>query len=129
MASFTYTAKREIQAGHVSGEDYVITIDLQAYSGGLPTRVGARNVALSGAEVNVLHRLEYQHAIVTDYVPRSGGVPSAADMLEFLASVSGGEPFTFDDGTASRLVKLLGSASRSDVGIFYQYNFTLVRVA
>jgi len=125
MASFTYTAKRQIKSGHTLGVDYAITIDLQARDGGMPEPVKTENLSLDGNVVTVLNRIDRIYKITTDMVPVSGGNPSDADFDEFFSSVAGGEVFSYDpDGTPVAAI-MKGDATRSRNGIYFSYSFSI----
>ena len=91
----TYNAKRALAFGHTITTAY--TLDMWAQE---PIRTYTpkrkRHVAIDGTEENLLLRIESEWAVVTDHFTRAG-TPSGADLFaEFIASVMGGESFTFD---------------------------------
>lgn len=91
----TYTAKRGIASGHSVGVSY--NIDLYT---GVPTPIvepAARvAVAIDGTRETLLLRVGRTWQFTSDHFTRTGS-PSTFDVVaEFLASVAGGEEFTFD---------------------------------
>jgi len=122
MASFTYTALRNIKAGHTLGASYVITIDLQSIDGDMPKAIKKTSVALSGNTVTTLHRIDRVIQVNTDYVAITGGTPDVADFDELFDSVAAGETFVYNNGTAQN-VKMESDPARSRDGIYYTYRF------
>ena len=124
MASFTYTAQRNIKAGHSQASDYTITVVLQNADDEQPKPVKNTHKALDGTEVNVLHRIETYVDITTDLVAISGGTPDPEDFGEFFHSVAGGESFVYNDGT-DHDAKMAGDVSRQRTGLYYTYSFRI----
>ena len=127
MATFTYTASRNLKTGHTAGTEYTITIGLQQYDGDIPKPVKNEHRSLSGFTVTTLHRIDVELQVLTDYINSDGtGTPDVDDFDEFLASVAGGEVFEFGDGTTTRDVKLIGSPGRRREGtMFYAYSLKM----
>lgn len=87
----TYTARRRLISGHSAGIDYSLTFDAQQYDTELVPKV-AQSIAIDGTTQTDFKRLDEVYDIDTDLFASS----LVDDWLEFLASVAGGETFTFD---------------------------------
>lgn len=91
MSAITYTAKRNLIAGHSAGTSY----SLETNARGLDPSdkiVGSEGVSLDGTTEGVLDRVEQLWQVTT------GAITSAdlAAWREFFASVGAKESFTFD---------------------------------
>lgn len=91
----TYTAKRALASGHTLGNSY----DIDLYTG-VPTGsiepTARRATAIDGTLETLLLRVGRTWQFSSDHFTRTGS-PSTFDVVaEFLASVAGGEEFTFD---------------------------------
>lgn len=91
----SYTAKRGIASGHSVGVSY--NIDLYT---AVPTQTVEPTarvaVAIDGTRETLLLRVGRTWQFTSDHFTRTGS-PSTFDVVaEFLASVAGGEEFTFD---------------------------------
>ncbi|MCP4256820.1 MAG: hypothetical protein GY774_04735 [Planctomycetes bacterium] len=124
MAIFTYTAKRGIKTGHSIGNAYSITCELQRQDGGLPIPVKSELVSLSGNVVTTLHRIDRIIALKTTFISIEGDIPDDADFYEFLSSVSGGEVFTFNDGS-DQSAMLNSKPTRNRSGLYFTYSFSI----
>ena len=122
MASFTYTATRNLKTGHSADTEYVITLNLQAADEDI-TPKHAQHIALSGNTVTVGHRIDQVISITTDYINAST-TPDIDDMLEFIHSTAHGETFTYNDGSAKTCI-MQGDARRSKNGLYYTWTFAV----
>lgn len=93
MATITYDARDvpQLQAGHVAGTQYTITLDLAEFSE-IPGSEEVRNNTLAGAVYADLYRLTTQYSVVTTFVP-AAGANSLEDLREFVYSCLGGYGF------------------------------------
>lgn len=128
MADFTYTVKRSIRPGHVLDDIEIITVGLRDLDR-VQKRIISENKALSGVTATILHRIEYKWVVMTALVTKASGTPGGEDLREFLDSVSGGETFTFDDGTAITMILDDGDWRESrEEPLHYRYKFTMLEV-
>jgi len=125
MASFTYTAKREIKAGHTADTSYTITVDLESLSGVMPKPVRNESIALDGTTVTVLHRSDKVYTMSTVPLPITGGAYELEDFLEFFASVIGGETFVFNDGADHNVIMTTAPRETRKEGIYFSYSLTV----
>lgn len=125
MATFTYTAKRNLKSGHSIDTQYVITIALQQLDDEQPRAIKKEHRSIGGATVTVLNRIDEHLQVTTDFIESDGtGTPDVADFAEFLHSVAGGEQFVFNNG-ADQDVIMIGRPTRSRNGIKFNYRFEL----
>ncbi|MGI9202675.1 MAG: hypothetical protein ACR2Q3_01625 [Woeseiaceae bacterium] len=126
MPTFTYTASRSIKSGHSAGTDYVITIGLQQYDGQTPKPDTTVHRSLSGYTVTTLRRIDYEITVQTDFISADGsGTPDTDDFEEFLASVAGGEQFTFNDGAAYNVILVGASTRRREGSLLFSYSIKM----
>jgi len=122
MASFTYTALRNLKTGHGVSTDYTITVNLQRADENISPKV-AQNIALSGNTVTVAQRIDRIIDIQTDYINAST-TPDVDDMLEFVYSTGYGETFTYNDGSDKTCI-MASTPSRSKNGLYYTWSFSV----
>lgn len=91
MTAVTYTAKRSLITGHALGTAYKIALSCQDVIPGREKRE-TMNESLSGAQEAFLYFLKRTFQVTLAPLQ---ALP-LAQVLEFLDSVSGREPFTFD---------------------------------
>jgi hypothetical protein len=87
-----YTALRSISSGHAVDTEYSIVIGGQAIDP-RRKRIVDQSIALDQSVETDLHGLEQLWTVTTDWLKTP---EDRAIFAEFLDSVSGGEPFTFD---------------------------------
>ncbi len=108
MASFLYTARRGLIAGHIADQQYAFDIDLSAWK---PSRNVERTDvrAKGGATESLYHRADDEYGIT--FAPASGALLD--ELLEFLKSTESGEVFQMQVyGTESRFIEV----TRVDTG-------------
>jgi len=124
MATFTYTAKRSIKSGHTLDVDYVIDIELMSLDGEMPKPEKKESRSLGGNTVTVLHRIDTEISVTTDYIESDGsGTPDTDDFSEFFNSVAGGEQFTFNNGS-DQTCEMVSMPTRTRTGIKFNYSFS-----
>lgn len=97
MLQVDYIARRNIKAGHVLNDPYVINVGL-TMDDLTSVNEGHQSIALSGSTVNVVHRGDVIRSISTVLIDTTT-TPDLADMREFLESVRFGETFDLDGDT------------------------------
>ena len=124
MPTFTYTALRNLKSGHSADTQYTITTELMAIDDEMPDAKKHEHRAIGGgASVTMLHRIEQEISVITDYVDSDGtGTPDTDDWNEFFYSVAAGESFTFNNG-ADQTCEMVGKPSRTRTGIKFNYSF------
>ena len=128
MATFTYTALRNLKSGHSIDTQYVITIELHQIDDEMPKPEKESHRTQDGGEVTVLSYIDTMINVTTDYIESDGtGTPDAADFLEFFHSVSAGEQFIFNNGSDIDVV-MANNPSRTRTGTKFNYQFQM-RVA
>lgn len=91
----TYTAKRALASGHSASTSYDLDL-LASVPVATLNPINRQAVAIDGTPETLLLRIERTWSFSTDHFTRSGS-PSTYDLVqEWLASVMGGETFTFD---------------------------------
>lgn len=127
MADFIYIAKRSIQSGHTVDTEYTVTTNLSQLDR-QPKPITKTNKALSGVEGTILHRLEIHWMTATALINQVGGALDGEDMREFLDSVIGGEPFTFNNGSDVTMKLERGYKENRHDPLYYRYSFTMREV-
>ena len=94
---FVYTALRSISAGHSADTEYSIVIGGQAINPARK-RIVDQSIALDQSVETDLHGFEQLWSVTTDWLTTAA---ARAIFAEFLDSVAGGEPFTFDPYAAT----------------------------
>lgn len=124
MATFTYTATREIKAGHSADTEYTITTDLMALDGEMPLPETHEHRAIGGgASSTVLHRIDEEISVSTTHINADGtGTPDTGDWREFLFSVAAGESFVFNNGS-DQTCEMIGQPRRRRSGLKFNYSF------
>lgn len=131
MTAITYTAKRNLAAGHSVSTDYNLETASHTIAPDYDPVLGGEGVAQDGTTEAVLDRIDRGYSITTDFI-------TAANLPlwnEFLDSVAVKESFTFDAyGTITtpvspQTVLLDGKPSYQRVGATMNYQISFkVRV-
>ena len=118
MGVLTYTARRNVIAGHTVGVSYQIETDFQVIDDDSP-EIGTQQVMLDGS-------VEYEIDRLDNFVALQSDVVAEANKLlwrEFLTSVAGREAFTVD------LTGTLASPGTDLSCILHQGRYKPVRAA
>lgn len=92
MSVFTYTARRNLIAGHTAETSYSLETSAQASNPTLKN-IGPRVVAMGGQTSGLLHRIEEGRQVKTGFI-QDADLPA---WREFLDSVAAAEIFNFDE--------------------------------
>lgn len=92
MTAVTYTAVRELVTGHVADQTYTIALRVNSLERGKKVRRSEQEALSGKSEALLWHNLKTFQA--TTAALRGGELEA---VREFLESVSGGEPFAFDE--------------------------------
>lgn len=124
MATFTYTAKRELKSGHSADTQYTITTGLLVLDDEMPRPEKEEHRAIGGgASVTVLHRVDEEISVTTAHINSDGtGTPDTDDWREFFFSTSAGESFTFNNG-ADQTCEMVGTPRRRRSGLHFNFSF------
>lgn len=93
MASITYTAKRKIMAGHTAGFSYSMDVGMTGADWSYDTN-RYDNKSLGGVRQSYLAAIEETYDLTL--LPVMERSAEHLQIREFIASVIGGESFTFD---------------------------------
>ena len=125
MPTFTYTALRNLKAGHSASTEYTITSALMTADDDQPEPDKAETVSIGGNVKTIFRRIDQFLDVTTDYVNRDGtGTPDYEDWEEFFHSVAGGESFVYNNGS-DRTAIMASKPARNREGIFWNYRFRI----
>lgn len=93
MAVIKYFAKRSLASGHSAGTEYSIEIGFTQYESNRKRQIN-ESKSLSGRTFTTLHRVDLSYQIQT--VPTDNAT-TIEQLIEFMASVEGGETFQIDE--------------------------------